>query len=356
MNAVMREGKKTLLVSNMYPSEKFPNFGTFVKTSEEQLLSCDITVDKVVIDEVYSNLIHKILGYLSFYISTFIRCVFGSYDYVYIQFISHSSPPVILARFFKRFEIISHIHGGDITKLKHTSNVGFLLKRYISQRIINLSSVVVFPSESYAKFAESNFTISNYIVYPSGGVDPKVFKSTANKLSSYKVGYAGRLVASKNVDSIVQAIALVDKSVRLEIVGDGKDRNMLEDLVASLGISDRVRFLGKLSQTELAKWYSSIDVLVYPSDSESLGLVPLEAMSCGVYCILSDIPAFLELKEKGFDFDTVSPTNSEEISSMISNFYAVGNINKERLLENSKLVSEIYGSENAKKKLYKAFC
>ncbi|WP_140251970.1 glycosyltransferase, partial [Vibrio parahaemolyticus] len=67
-----------------------------------------------------------------------------------------------------------------------------------------------------------------------------------------------------------------------------------------LGVEKQVKFLPPMSQSELVLWYNKINTLIYPSDSESLGLVPIEAMACGAQVVLSDIPAFTELVDLSF--------------------------------------------------------
>ncbi|BCV48802.1 hypothetical protein TUM17382_14950 [Shewanella algae] len=100
----------------------------------------------------------------------------------------------------------------------------------------------------------------------------------------------------KNVDKIISSLLYLDESVKLEIVGDGSEKSNLVSVIDSLGLSNRVIILPFKNHIELAEWYSSIDILVYPSDSESLGLVPLEAMCCGTLTVLSSIPTFFGVK------------------------------------------------------------
>ena len=71
----------------------------------------------------------------------------------------------------------------------------------------------------------------------------------------------------------------------LVIVGDGDDRPRLEALAASLGLDGAVRFVGHVSDRELASWYARCSVFVMPSPDEGFGLVFLEAMRAGKPCV-----------------------------------------------------------------------
>ncbi len=68
---------------------------------------------------------------------------------------------------------------------------------------------------------------------------------------------------------------------RLVIAGDGKERERLQSLAAEQ-IPDKVRFVGKILRREMHRFYSAADVFVFPGIRESLGMVFLEAQSCGL--------------------------------------------------------------------------
>jgi glycosyltransferase involved in cell wall biosynthesis len=68
---------------------------------------------------------------------------------------------------------------------------------------------------------------------------------------------------------------------RLVIAGDGSQREKLRQLAAE-HVAGRVLFLGKISRREMYRYYSAADIFVFPGINESLGLVFLEAQSCGL--------------------------------------------------------------------------
>ncbi len=88
---------------------------------------------------------------------------------------------------------------------------------------------------------------------------------------------------------------------KLVLIGDGPDRSDAENLTRELGLSEYVKFLGK--QTVLVDLLSSADVFLLPSQSESFGLSALEAMSCGVPVVASNIggiPEVVAHRESGY--------------------------------------------------------
>jgi glycosyltransferase involved in cell wall biosynthesis len=98
---------------------------------------------------------------------------------------------------------------------------------------------------------------------------------------TFVIGSVGRLDPCKGLDMLFDAVALagVDR-VRLLIVGDGPDRQRLEQRAKSSGVADRITWTGRLNDPSAA--YAKMDVLALPSVYEAFGLVALEAMAHGV--------------------------------------------------------------------------
>ncbi len=102
--------------------------------------------------------------------------------------------------------------------------------------------------------------------------------------------FVGRLVPYKGVDVLLRA--LPGLNVRTVIVGGGPLRGALEARVRELGLGDRVRFEGEVTDEERLAWLHACDALVLPSISrqESFGIVQLEAMLCGRPVVSTDLP------------------------------------------------------------------
>ena len=102
--------------------------------------------------------------------------------------------------------------------------------------------------------------------------------------SPVEVLFSGRLSANKNVDLLLRALAAARHDWRLTVAGDGVMRPQLETLAASLGIADRVRFLGAIPYDEMMRCYERCHVLVLPSYTEGWPKVLAEAMCHGLVC------------------------------------------------------------------------
>lgn len=108
--------------------------------------------------------------------------------------------------------------------------------------------------------------------------------------------YVGRLAKEKTVERLVEAVRC-RPDVSLAIVGDGPLRDQLQRRFAGTATT----FLGFLGGDELAEAYASADVFVLPSETETLGMVTLEAHAAGLPVIAADSPAARELVRHGVD-------------------------------------------------------
>lgn len=114
------------------------------------------------------------------------------------------------------------------------------------------------------------------IVYPGVAV------ATQSVALSPQVQFltVAQLWPHKRVKLIIEAIALVP-NVRLVIVGDGPERQNLEQMTLALGISDRVCFKYRLSDADLRAEYDACRAVVFAAIREPFGIVPLEALAHG---------------------------------------------------------------------------
>lgn len=103
---------------------------------------------------------------------------------------------------------------------------------------------------------------------------------------------ASRLAREKNVELAFAALAeLADPRVNLVLAGDGPERSVLEAAAKAAGIARQVHFLGHVPREALPGVYASADAFVFPSTTETQGLVLAEALVAGLPVVAVDTPA-----------------------------------------------------------------
>ncbi len=129
------------------------------------------------------------------------------------------------------------------------------------------------------------------------GTDPDRFRPMDATALRRELGLDGhrvllslcRLVPRKGIETVLEALPQVARTapgLRYLVGGDGPDRPRLEALARRLGVSDCVRFLGKIPEVALPAYYNACDVFVLPAREdppsvEGFGIVFLEAGACG---------------------------------------------------------------------------
>jgi len=97
--------------------------------------------------------------------------------------------------------------------------------------------------------------------------------------------YAGRFAPEKNIDIIIKAIALVKKKIpdiMLAMAGGGSSLETIKNLTKELGVQENVKFLGILSQFDLANLYRVSEIFTITSTSETQSMTLIQAMACGL--------------------------------------------------------------------------
>lgn len=128
------------------------------------------------------------------------------------------------------------------------------------------------------------------------------------------VGTIAELTKNKGVDVLVRAVERVEE-VRVLLIGDGEDRGKLKKLVSSLGIQDRVLFLGNIP--DASRLLRALDVFVLPSRKEGLPYTLLEAGMAELPVVASavgGIPEVIRDKETGL---LVPPENETALASAL---------------------------------------
>jgi len=179
-----------------------------------------------------------------------------------------------------------------------------------------------------------------YVIPNSLKISNKMFTL---KKKNHQIVYVGRLVFYKNLEVVISAIKLAKKQIpdiKLQIVGDGPHRKVLEDLVKKLDLESNVEFCGYKTIDEKNQIIDTSSALVLPSLFEGFGIVILEAFQASIPALVSDLRPMSDIVEDGVDGYTVNPKDEKSWAEYIIT-----------LMKNPKLVETMGKNGNEKLKL-----
>ncbi len=253
----------------------------------------------------HDNVFGKIIGYILFYVFSFMKSFFGHYDIVYVHYPSYSAKMVLVAKKLRKMKLFVNVHGSDVipitNKQKHQ-------EKY-TRKAIKYAEKVVVPSVYFKEVVSEKYCLDEKVihVYPSGGINENVFyqykkekvlelrKRDVLDEQKFTVGFISRIYRTKGWDIFVEAVAkLKDYSDNIQyiIVGSGPDEPELNALISKYGLEKIIHRFPAQSQEKLADYYNILDIFVFATTAaESLGLVAIEAMACGIPVVASDFAA-----------------------------------------------------------------
>ncbi len=155
--------------------------------------------------------------------------------------------------------------------------------------VLSTVDYAIAGTESVAEIWRAKGYRGPMAVIPQFGIDPAIFFPANGRPTNHEfvIGYVGRLVPEKGVDLLIRALAQVSGRWRLEVIGQGPERESLERLVHRLNLAGQISFRGQVPSTRMPDFYRGLNVLVVPSRTrpnwkEQFGRVIVEAMACGV--------------------------------------------------------------------------
>ncbi len=221
----------------------------------------------------------------------------------------------------RRKKVVVTYHSDIIRQKKFMWFYEPLLKKFLDRvDKILVTSPVLIQSSKYLRPFESKCSV----VPPS--IDIDTFRYIKQNKVDLRIApgekvvlFVGRLSYYKGVEYLIEAMRKVD--AKLLVVGDGELREELEYKTKSLGLDEKVMFLGEVSEDTKKYCYQVCDVFVLPSiaPSEAFGIVQLEAMAYGKPVVNTSLPTGVPFVSKdGETGFTVPPKDSDALAEAIN--------------------------------------
>lgn len=184
----------------------------------------------------------------------------------------------------------------------YENSAGFMRGLELEGFVAMKADRVLVISEQLRKFARQRWNISadRFDLLPNC-VDPDRFTpSNPQNIEPKTIGYAGSLISYEGLDTLIDAVDILSRQgveVRVDIVGDGEARGQLEEQVRCLGLSGRIRFLGRVSPDSAREILGSCALVCIPRKPYKVcEIVPpiklVEALAMGKPVVVPDLPVF----------------------------------------------------------------
>ncbi len=234
-------------------------------------------------------------------------------DLLHVHYAIPHSVSALLARQMlaergRPLPFVTTLHGTDIT-LVGMDRSYLPITRYAIQQSDGVTSISAYLKEKTLE----NFNITHPIEVVHNFVNcdlyQPIWEADARALlrerfaapNEFLLMHLSNFRPVKRIADVIEIFARISREVpaRLALIGDGPDRSTAEWLAHSLGIHERVHFVGK--QDRVHELLPLADLMLMPSEMESFGLAALEAMACQTPAIATQVGGVPELITNGED-------------------------------------------------------
>ena len=210
--------------------------------------------------------------------------------------------------------------------------------RTLMRKIIlpKLDGLIVYAGETRAYYQEKCGFKKHIGICPNAQLESRLREKLESELSRTEklcvkheligekvVLFVGRLARVKRLDLLINAFAAIhidQPDTVLVLVGDGPDKDNLEECTLSNGVSQKTIFAGHVEGPELYAWFNCGSVFTLTSESETWGAVINEALVAGMPVICSDQAGARVLIEDGFNGEVVNANDPEKLNLALSSW------------------------------------
>ncbi|RQP13127.1 MAG: glycosyltransferase family 4 protein [Microbacteriaceae bacterium] len=183
-----------------------------------------------------------------------------------------------------------------------------------ARKWFEMAESITAPTRRAADFFERGTGLTGVHAI-SCGIDMSFYTPDFSPRSENVVAFLGRLDEEKYIHEAIEAVEkLQDLDAKLVIIGDGEMRPRLEARARELGVADRVRFTGRVSDEELRRELTNASVFAMPSRAELQSIATMEALASGLPVVAADAMALPHLVHPGQNGYLYQPGDIDEFA------------------------------------------
>lgn len=259
------------------------------------------------------------------YINKLLKSLKFNFDLIHL----HGTLIPVKPIFNNSLPVIFTSHGASKKKLDHmeAKTLHFfivkLLRKHLfelEQEIVEKSDMLTAVSRSCADDLRMYHSLKKEITIVNNGVDTNFFVPSKNRSNLRFILYTGRFEVFKGLSDLIECSSIVCKKypdVKFILVGSGTILDNLKKQVNKLKLEDNIIFTGSLSKSQIIEYYQNATIFVLPSYREGFPTSLMEAMSCGIPSIATDVEGSSELIKHSENGLLVPPKNPEKLAESI---------------------------------------
>lgn len=267
--------------------------------------------------------------------------------------------PVIVTEHGTAQGFINNLTGLDLFTLVSK----FCRKMFIAydKSVLKTADLITAVSESCRDELNDYYGIKECLVIPNA-VDadyfrPAIKKSAKNDRNT--VLFVGSFITKKGIYDLIEAAKILtfryDIKLDYVLVGDGPLKDILKSRVKKYGLEGYFSFPGFLDRQALLTAYHQAKIFIFPSYHEGLPTVVLEAMSCGVPVVTTNVPGNRDLVRDGDTGLIVKPHEPEELAAAVRILFSDQEMCKRLGERGRKLVEEHYNWSKVAREFVKTY-
>ena len=227
-------------------------------------------------------------------------------------------------RLKKKFKLpyIVSLRGADVPGYSERFIFIYKIIMPLVRAIWKNSAAVVANSQGLKELAlKTNSGQAVDIIY--NGIDIEHFEPSEEKNDAEKFFItlgASRLTARKGIKYLIEAVrdlSVLYPDIFMNIIGDGNERERLEQMVSNFKLDDRIKFIGRVPREETVAYYQEADLFILPSFNEGMSNAMLEALSSGLPVVSTDTGGAKLLVEDGKNGFIVKMKSSRDLAEKI---------------------------------------
>lgn len=256
-----------------------------------------------------------------FFLNRVLKSMEPQFDVVHLH--SHGVPivrtaiPMVVTEHGTMKGFIDHLQPLDLFSLilKLSAKTYYSFESKIMQRADRIIAI----SQTCAEELKTFYGINNAVVI-TNGVDTNFFSPVENSNQPRYVLYVGTLTSEKGLPDLIRAATYVCRhypDIKFILAGRGPLERHLKSLVHKSNLDDFFSFVGYIDQHQLREYYQQATVFVLPSYHEGLPTVLLEAMSCGIPSVATNVAGNSEVVVDGETGFLAPPKNPQKLAEAI---------------------------------------